>query len=80
MDRKAVGCSHPKGNDQWLRIPIYNALLNDKWYPQGSILGPLIPNIFINIIDEGIECTLNKFAEDTKLNGAVGISKEENAI
>ncbi|KAJ7424597.1 rna-directed dna polymerase from mobile element jockey-like [Pitangus sulphuratus] len=73
----------------WLNIKAQRVVLNEDtsgWWsvsnsvPQGSILGPVLLNIFIEYLDAVVECTISKFAGDTKLGSAGGSHEGQEAL
>ncbi|PKU46723.1 rna-directed dna polymerase from mobile element jockey-like [Limosa lapponica baueri] len=73
----------------WLDGHIQRLVVNSltsKWQPvmsgvpHGLVLGPVLLNIFVDNMDSVIACTVSKFADDTKLCGAVDMLKGRGAI
>ncbi|PKU43386.1 rna-directed dna polymerase from mobile element jockey-like [Limosa lapponica baueri] len=73
-----------KGLAETQRIAVNSLMF--KWkpvmsgVPQGSVLEWELFNIFVGVMDNGIECTLSRFANGTKLCDAVDMPEGRDTI
>lgn len=76
MGSKLAGWSHVQASGQQISILMDTS---DKRCPSGAHTGTSVTIIFINDMDEGVQCILSKSADDTKLSDPAGTPEGQDA-
>jgi len=77
VGKELAGWSHSKGCGQRFNV---QGETSDEWRSSAVRIGLVLFNIFVSDVDSGIECTVSKFVNDTKLCGAVDMLEGRDAI
>jgi len=77
VDKELAERFHSKSCCQRLDVQLETS---DEWCSSGVSTGQVLFNIFVGNLDSGIKCTLNMFADDTELSGAVDMPEGRHAI
>ena len=78
---RSIGMDHRVSTwiENWLQGRVQRVVMNGEYSEwsgvgsgaQGSVLGPILFNLFINDLEDGVSSAISVFMDDTKLSRAI---------